>query len=261
MVLRRRYGSSYRSRFRRSGASFGYRKSYGRSYKSFRKPSASYSRYRTFGNKTRAYLKYKGTKLQTCSHFVNILSAHNDAANGILFTQSARTSWFGSRYDPNAVMPQGVQPGVLDPNTQNPTDNGNGMLNEVNLRCPNIDFTSMSYSALTVTAGDIITAWNRLNPHIDVRRVYFKAVKLTAVSADLTRTHMFFVRTASMAAGDPAKFRESIGSARAYIKTRPLANQGLGNAQWTIPEVVLGGPVNARVKLKLYYKMKKLANQ
>lgn len=244
----------------RYGTMSRYRPRFGRGFKSFRRPAASYRRKRFFGAKTRSYLKGKSYKLQTASYFGNIYPSINDnaAVPIVQFDQSARTVWFGTQYTPGAALPMGMAAGVYDA-LNNPTTVGNGMLAKVNARDANIDFATKTYSAATVTTAGVIAGWNRLNPQINIRNVYVKAIKITAVVRDLTQTQMFFIEQESLAQEVP-KFRESIGKARCYVKTRPVPGQPVGNVQWRIPDINIGGAVGSRLKVKIYYKMKKIAN-
>lgn len=241
-----RTASYARRPFRRTTPRYYPKRNYTRSYGQNRSPAV---RRRYFGKKAAQYVKSRRGKLLTTSYYGNFLPWWNDqAANPpVLASPNAQWVWLGQNFAPDAAG--------------NPTNNGDGLLYQVNLRDNIIDYRNRRYSAMTVSAAGITNSWARLNPNIDIKNVFVKGVKVTCVSRDTTQTDMFFVMT-RRSTQTPLKFRESLTKTKAYFKTAkldPVADAAAianGTVRWKLDDNWIGGPVGARIKVKLYYKIK-----
>jgi len=153
-------------------------------------------------------------------------------------------------------------PGVVLDGQGNPTTNGDGLLNEVHKRDPIIDFNNHRYSAMSIRPQDLANLWAPLNPNIAFTSLYVKAIKVTCIARDTTQTDMFYMMTRNGLNSGYPKFRESLGKSKLYMATQKLdpvagvAAVAANSIRWNLPENWIGGPVGARIKVKMFYKLK-----
>ena len=150
------------------------------------------------GRRTRMYLK--GKKFQVFKTYNNIKPAFNidesstaglmlgrvdnmNANQGggiamVIHDPDAREIWFGPTYAAANVGALHAAGNAFDADA-NPITNGDGLLDQINRRDPTMDFHKFYYSAMRITQGEIIAAWNRVNRQVAMQQVYVKAIKVS----------------------------------------------------------------------------------
>jgi len=174
------------------------------------------------------------------------------------FVQEARDAHFGPAYALGAG-------GAVDGN-QNPTTNGDGVLAQLALRDPVMDSARWDYSSYALTAEEITDAWDARNNGggfvaVPSTAVYFKGVKINLITRSLNSPSLCYLSTRK-SLNHPFNIREQVGKIKGYYPTIPskvAVAAGAGRLiNWTIPEIVATSTVFTRIKVTVYYKVKKV---
>ena len=231
------------------------------------------------GRRTRMYLK--GKKFQVFKTYDNIKPACNidesstaalmvgrvdnmnaNQGGGIAMINhdpDAREVWFGPAYAAANLQALLAAGNALD-GDNNPINNGDGLLDQINRRDQSLDFHKYYYSAMRIAQGDIIAAWNRVNRQVAMHQVYVKAIKVSVRHRGPQYEALTYLAYRKWNGGvADLKIREGVNKVKGYFKVTKQTQPNAQGMLWDMPAIWVAGYAYSRVMIKVYFKIKNIA--
>jgi hypothetical protein len=159
------------------------------------------------------------------------------------------SAWFGPAYAAGGALIAQVD------GNGNPTQVGNGMLQQINRRCPDIGFNSYEYGAFFIDRAQLMQIWAQVMPNVPIGEIFLKGYKVSVLTGNTNINSPFFLFYMKDAAA-AGKYRQNIGKTKAYFKARKDLAVG-APVKWNVPNVWIGGLCTSNISIKLYYKEKR----